>query len=143
MIIKDHEKILPRDAPLILYTDIVPLPATKAERHLMEEKVPGMRDLLDGKFAGVHFRPLGGANSDEMCVFIYEFGDLPSLRRRQLWPLDLRHRHCIPVRRPASRATAVRGRYGLSLALSLLFTIRSNMVLSQLCYGECLGCCHR
>lgn len=72
MIIKDREKILPRDAPLILYADNVSLPATKAERHLLE-KVQGMKDLLDGKFAGVHFRPLGGADSDE----VYGFDSIP------------------------------------------------------------------
>ncbi len=60
--IKDPLQIVPRDVPLMIWSDPVQLPWSAAERAELAAS-PETRGLLDSFPAGVHFRPEGGASS--------------------------------------------------------------------------------
>ncbi len=58
--IKDPLQIVPRDVPLMIWSDPVHLPWSAAERAELAAS-PETRGLLEAFPAGVHFRPEGGA----------------------------------------------------------------------------------
>jgi glycine/D-amino acid oxidase-like deaminating enzyme len=68
----DRQAILPRDAPLLLWTDPTPLPWNSEERELIAED-PEMESMLQPFPAGVHGRPIGAGDS----VMLYWTYDCP------------------------------------------------------------------
>ena len=59
---EDRRSVVPRDAPLFIWTDPVNLPWTEEERGLLAEE-DETRYLLEEFPAGAHGRPLGAGNS--------------------------------------------------------------------------------
>ncbi len=68
----DRQAVLPRDAPLLLWTDPTPLPWNSEERELLAED-PEMEPMLQPFPAGVHGRPVGAGDS----VMLYWTYDCP------------------------------------------------------------------
>jgi glycine/D-amino acid oxidase-like deaminating enzyme len=65
--IKDSMGVLPRDAPLLIWEDPQHLPWEEADRQLLTE-TPESRWLLDLFPPGVHARPEGGPNSENILL---------------------------------------------------------------------------
>ena len=65
MVFKDHLGVVPRDAPLLIWTDPVSLPWSEEERAILSESEETKR-LLEELPAGVHTRPEGGPGSDTL-----------------------------------------------------------------------------
>ena len=65
MSFKDHLGLVPRDAPLLIWTDPVVLPWSEEERDLLAESEETKR-LLEELPSGVHTRPEGGPGSDTL-----------------------------------------------------------------------------
>lgn len=63
MSFKDHLRLVPRNAPLLIWTDPVSLPWSKEERALLSESEETRR-FLEEMPSGVHTRPEGGPASD-------------------------------------------------------------------------------
>ena len=63
MSFKDHLGLLPRNAPLLIWTDPVSLPWSEEERALLSE-YEETRRFLEEMPSGVHTRPEGGPASD-------------------------------------------------------------------------------
>ncbi len=63
MSFKDHLRLLPRNAPLLIWTDPVSLPWSEEERTLLSESEETRR-FLEEMPSGVHTRPEGGPDSD-------------------------------------------------------------------------------
>ena len=63
MSFKDHLGLLPRNAPLLIWTDPVSLPWSEEERALLSESEETRR-FLEEMPSGVHTRPEGGPASD-------------------------------------------------------------------------------
>jgi glycine/D-amino acid oxidase-like deaminating enzyme len=59
---EDYQEVVPRDAPLMIWSDPIDLPWTEAEQADLAGDEE-MSWLLDTFPAGVHFRPEGGAHS--------------------------------------------------------------------------------
>jgi len=72
MTFSDRQHILPRNAPLLLWTDPTPLPWTDNERELLAAD-PDMAHVLRPFPAGVHGRPIGAGDS----VMLYWTYDCP------------------------------------------------------------------
>jgi len=65
--IRDHLRVLRRDAPLLIWCDPGPIPWSEEERSLLAESAE--TGYLLGEFpSGVHARPEGGADSDVVLV---------------------------------------------------------------------------
>ncbi len=68
----DPQGVVPRDAPMMIWTDPVRLPWADDERGELEQ-VESHRHLLDEMTAGVHGRPEGGGDSPVMLgVWTYD-----------------------------------------------------------------------
>jgi glycine/D-amino acid oxidase-like deaminating enzyme len=63
MSFKDHLNILPRYAPMLIWSDPIRLPWSQEEREVLAESEE-TKPLLDELPSGVHTRPEGGAESD-------------------------------------------------------------------------------
>lgn len=63
----DHRGVLPREAPLIIWTDAQTIPWTSEERDLVAESEEGRR-LLGVFPPGAHMRPEGGPGSASMIM---------------------------------------------------------------------------
>ena len=60
---KDHLNIVPRHAPMLIWSDPIRLPWSQDEREVLAESEE-TKPLLDELPSGVHTRPEGGAESD-------------------------------------------------------------------------------
>lgn len=69
--IKDQLAAIPRNAPMLIWTDAQQLPWSAEERALFEED-PDSQWLLGEFPAGVHTRPEGGEDSP-MALFLWEY----------------------------------------------------------------------
>ncbi|MBI5302612.1 MAG: FAD-binding oxidoreductase [Chloroflexi bacterium] len=77
MSFSDELGIVPRDAPLLIWSDPQHLPFTDEERALLGES-PETRGLLDEFPAGAHVRPEGGASSRiALMLWAYHTPPLP------------------------------------------------------------------
>jgi len=63
MVFKDYLGVVPRNAPMLIWTDPVLLPWSEEERAVLAES-KGTKSLLEELPSGVHTRPEGGADSD-------------------------------------------------------------------------------
>lgn len=63
----DHQGVVPRTAPLLIWTDPQRLPWDAAEREVLAED-EDTRSLLEMMPAGVHTRPEGGGGSDVLLM---------------------------------------------------------------------------
>lgn len=63
----DHLGVVPRDAPMLIWTDPTPLPWSEEERALLAE-TEETRWLLNTLPAGVHARPEGGPQSKTLLM---------------------------------------------------------------------------
>jgi sarcosine oxidase subunit beta len=69
--INDHQKIIPREMPLIIWLDTQFLPWTEQEHHEIESD-PDLMWLLEEFPSGVHTRPEGGLRS-ETILMLWEY----------------------------------------------------------------------
>ena len=69
--IKDHKKIIPREVPLLIWTDKQHLPWSEEERHELKTD-PDLGWLLDELPSGIHTRPEGGSLS-EIILMLWEY----------------------------------------------------------------------
>jgi glycine/D-amino acid oxidase-like deaminating enzyme len=81
---KDHLGIIPRDAPLMIWTDPQYLPWSDEERAALAEDEDS-RWLLDQFPRGVHLRPEGGGESN-IVLMLWPYHITP---REPVWPLEL------------------------------------------------------
>lgn len=65
--VNDPLEVVPRDAPLLIWTDPQRLPFEDAERQVLAED-PEMRWMLDELPAGLHTRPEGGPGSQTILI---------------------------------------------------------------------------
>lgn len=80
----DYLGVIPRDAPLLIWTDRTRLRWTDEERALFAES-PETRWLLDEFPSGVHTRPEGGPGSRKILI-LWTYGAAPV---EPTWPLPL------------------------------------------------------
>jgi glycine/D-amino acid oxidase-like deaminating enzyme len=80
----DYLGVVPRDAPLLIWTDPVRLPWSDEERAMFAES-DEMRWLLDEFPSGVHTRPEGGPDS-HMLLILWTYDNAPV---EPTWPLLL------------------------------------------------------
>lgn len=73
--------VIPREAPLMIWSDPVTLPWSDEERQALTAS-PAQRWLLDELPAGVHFRPEGGAES-QMLLLLWTYHLEP---QEAVWP---------------------------------------------------------
>ncbi|MEI2608043.1 MAG: FAD-binding oxidoreductase [Candidatus Promineifilaceae bacterium] len=79
--VEDYLNLLPRNLPLMIWSDPVRLPWSEAERHELEQEAE-MRWLLNELPAGVHFRSEGaGGASTLLVLWTYELDPKPPI-----WP---------------------------------------------------------
>jgi glycine/D-amino acid oxidase-like deaminating enzyme len=89
---RDTMKILPREVPLLIWEDPQQLSWSDEERHLLSESEED-RALLSALPAGIHVRPEGGLNGENLLL---------------LWPYDLEPvRPIFPLPIPLSHAEVV------------------------------------
>ena len=81
---KDSLGVLPRSAPLVIYTNPQTLEWTADERHELEAD-PDYRFLLDEMPSGVHTRPEGGPGS-QMILVLWEYSNA---RVNPAWPIPV------------------------------------------------------
>lgn len=82
VIVEDSHGVVPRQAPLMIWTDPVTLPWSADERPALAADA-SRRWLCEPLPAGVHFRPEGGADS-RMLLLIWTYHVVP---QRPVWPL--------------------------------------------------------
>lgn len=63
----DHMRVVPRDAPLLIWTDPTSLPWSEGEHAILSESEE-TKWLLDEFPAGVHMRPEGGLDSNILLI---------------------------------------------------------------------------
>ncbi len=80
---RDTLKAIPRDAPMLIWSDPQDLDLTDEERTLCREQ--GRTDLLEELPAGCHCRPEGGADSEWVLALWEYHRDI----RRPEWPLPI------------------------------------------------------
>jgi len=81
---KDNLGVLPRNAPLVIYTGAQRLLWSAEERRELEAD-PGYRFLLDEMPSGVHTRPEGGKGS-QMILVLWEYNNAAV---EPVWPLPV------------------------------------------------------
>lgn len=81
---KDPLRVVPREAPLLIWNDPQHLPWEAEERALLEEE-PASRWLLEAMPAGVHTRPEGGPDSP-IILGLWEYADV---HMQPVWPPPL------------------------------------------------------
>ena len=101
----DPEGVIPRDVPLMIWTDPMMLPWTKEEREVIEES-ERTRWLLEEFPSGVHFRPEGGEGSRTILA-LWTYDIKP---QEPFWPL---------VFDPAYAEIVLRGMVGMVPGLSV------------------------
>jgi glycine/D-amino acid oxidase-like deaminating enzyme len=101
----DPHGVIPRDVPLMIWTDPMKLPWTEEEREVLEgsEKT---RWLLEEFPSGVHFRPEGGEGSQTLLA-LWTYDIKP---QKPAWP---------PVFDPAYAEIVLRGMAGMIPGLSV------------------------
>jgi glycine/D-amino acid oxidase-like deaminating enzyme len=67
MALEDRHRVVPRDAPLVIWDDPQFLPWSEAERRSLDT-APEMHHLLRRFPAGAHFRPEGGPDSQTLLL---------------------------------------------------------------------------
>ena len=72
----DYQRVLPRDAPLIIWAEPQQLPWSPEERQALEVE-PDLRYLLGSLPPGVHVRPEGGEESS-MLLLLWGYASHPS-----------------------------------------------------------------
>lgn len=80
----DHLGVVPREAPLLIWTDPIKLPWSEEERAFLEQE-PEMHWLLDEMPPGAHARPEGGSTSP-IVLMLWEYKDE---RVAPIWPPPL------------------------------------------------------
>ncbi len=78
---RDHLRIVPREAPLMIWNDPLRLPWTEAEQRELAAREETRR-LLEEFPAGVHMRPAGDA-ADPLLLIIWTYDTAP---REPVWP---------------------------------------------------------
>ena len=86
--LKDARGVIPRDAPLLIWTDPQKLPWSPDETQLLEED-PETHWLLDEFPGGVHTRPEGEAGS-QIILMLWEYHPLVI---EPTWPPPLDHQY--------------------------------------------------
>lgn len=81
---KDRLGIVPREAPLLIWTDPQRLPWTSEERQLLAED-PLTQPVLNLLPAGAHTRPEGGPDAD-FLLMLWEYAATPT---QPVWPIPL------------------------------------------------------
>jgi glycine/D-amino acid oxidase-like deaminating enzyme len=102
---KDPEGVIPRDVPLMIWTDPMKLPWTKEEREVLEGSGK-TRWLLNEFPSGVHFRPEGGEGSQTILA-LWTYDVKP---QKPVWP---------PVFDPEYAEIVLRGMAGMIPGLSV------------------------
>jgi glycine/D-amino acid oxidase-like deaminating enzyme len=88
MSFKDPLRIIPRDAPMLIWEDAVRLPWSQEERELLGESEE-TKPLLDELPSGVHTRPEGGAESD-VVLGLWPY-HTPQVKPSFPFPIDPRY----------------------------------------------------
>jgi glycine/D-amino acid oxidase-like deaminating enzyme len=101
----DPQGAIPRDAPLMIWTDPMRLPWTEEEREVLEGNA-NTRWLLDEFPSGVHFRPEGGEGS-QIILALWTYDIKP---QEPVWP---------PVFDPEYAEIVLRGMAGMVPGLSV------------------------
>jgi glycine/D-amino acid oxidase-like deaminating enzyme len=78
---QDHRRVVPRDLPLMIWTDPVTLPWSEGERRDLGGD-PGLAGLAGPLPGGVHFRPEGGADASTLLL-LWAYDTRP---RRPVFP---------------------------------------------------------
>lgn len=94
----DHLGVVPREAPLLIWTDSISLPWTDDERALLETD-PDLRWLLETMSSGAHARPEGGPGSPIVLML----WDYKEEQVEPVWPPPLDEQYPEIVLRGLSR----------------------------------------
>ncbi len=86
--LSDHRALLPRDAPMLIWSDPTRLPWSEEERDFLAE-TEALRPLLGTLPAGAHTRPDGGSRSD-ILLLLWSY-DAHRMEPRFPLPLDEHH----------------------------------------------------
>jgi glycine/D-amino acid oxidase-like deaminating enzyme len=105
IVFNDPQGVIPRDTPLMIWTDPMTLPWSEEERELLEANSTTRR-LLEEFPSGVHFRPEGGEGSQTILA---------------LWTYDIKPQEPVwpPVFDPEYAEIVLRGMAGMVPGLSV------------------------